>query len=104
MTATNKVLGGMDSSRESVALSAIAEAVAWRHALEDVSDPNYQWRSQRIIVYPKFLSKFAMVMTTGNVGLDMDGGHGIADERIMNECQTWSESCRQMAGSRTRRY
>jgi hypothetical protein len=30
MSATNKVLQGMDSSRESVAISAIAEAVCWR--------------------------------------------------------------------------
>jgi hypothetical protein len=32
MTAANKVLDGMDSSSESVALSAIADAVGWRRA------------------------------------------------------------------------
>jgi hypothetical protein len=93
MTATNKVLDGMDSSRESVALSAIADAVGWRHALEITSDPNYRRRCQRVIMYPR-LPKFSTLMITGNVGLDMDGGHDIAYERIMNECQTWHEDCR----------
>jgi hypothetical protein len=112
MTATNKVLDGMDNGRESVAFSAIVEAVAWRHALENASDPNYLRRGQRVIVHPKFLTKFATVMMTGNVGLDcgalpgkclficlfvgldMDGGHDIACERIMFECQTWATTCK----------
>jgi hypothetical protein len=100
MTANNKALEGMDSSRESVALSGIAEAVAWRHALENTSGPNYLRRCQRIVVYPKFLTKCATVMTTGNVGLDLDGGHDIASERIMAECQTRSENCRQLGSGK----
>jgi hypothetical protein len=73
MTATNLPLGGLDSSRESVALSAVVEAVAWRHALENASDLSFQRRGQRVIVYPKFLTKLETVLTTGNVGLDMEG-------------------------------
>jgi hypothetical protein len=93
MTATNKVLEWMDNRKESVALSAIKEAVAWRNILENVSDPNYLRRGQRVIVYPKFLTKFIPVMTTANVGLDVDGGHDIAYEHIMAECQTRSSEC-----------
>jgi hypothetical protein len=94
MAATNKPLDGMDNGKESVALSAIAEAVASRHALENAGDPSYQRSGQRIIVYSKFLTKFETVLTTGNIGLDMDGGHDIAHERIMAECQYWREDCR----------
>jgi hypothetical protein len=35
-----------------------------------------------------------MVLTTGNVGSDLDGGHDIAYERIMSECQCWREDSR----------
>jgi hypothetical protein len=88
ITAANKVLDGIDSSRESVALSAIAETVACRHVLEKTSDPDYKRRGQRLIIYPKFSSKFSLVMTTGNVGLDVDGGHDIAYQRIISERMT----------------
>jgi hypothetical protein len=94
MTATNVVLPGMDSSGESVMLSAIAEGVSWRHALENTPDANYKRRGQRVIVYPKFFSNFSVVMTTRNIGFDLEGGHIIAHERIMTECQLWDESCR----------
>jgi hypothetical protein len=40
--------------------------------------------------------KFATVMPTGNVGLDMDGGHDIAYERILAECQTSAANCRRL--------
>jgi hypothetical protein len=94
MTAKSNILDGMDFGKESVALSGIVEAVAWRHALKNTSDPGFLRRGQRVIVCPKFLTKFKTVMTTGNIGLDMDGCHDIAYERIMSECQRWSETCR----------
>jgi hypothetical protein len=46
MTATNLPLGGLDSSRESVALSAVVETVVWRHALESTSGLSFQRRGQ----------------------------------------------------------
>jgi hypothetical protein len=94
MTATNKVQDEMDGGIESAALSAIVETVSWRHALENTSDPNFQRRGRRILVHPKFLSKFATVLTTGNLGLDLDGGHDISYGRVMAECMYWSESFR----------
>jgi hypothetical protein len=93
MTVTNRPLEWMDNGRESVALSAIMDAVVWRDALENTSDPSYLRRGQRVTVYPEFLTKFATVMLTGNVGLHMDGGHDIACERILAECQTWAANC-----------
>jgi hypothetical protein len=42
----------------------------------------------------KFLTKFETVMTTGNVGLDLDGGHDIAYERILAEFQTSRGDCK----------
>jgi hypothetical protein len=91
MTATNKPLERMDDGNESVALSAILEALSWRYALEMTSDPNYQRCGQRIIVYPKLLSKLEIVVTTGNVGYDLSGGHDVAYERIMEESNGWRD-------------
>jgi hypothetical protein len=85
MTAASNPLDGMDNGKETVALWAIADALSWTHALENTSDPNFQRRGQRIILYPKFLTKFETVLTTGNVGFDMNGGHDIAYERVMAE-------------------
>jgi hypothetical protein len=55
MAAVNGVLEGMDTGKESVIISAIAEAVTWRHAMERATDPNFTRPGQRIIVYPKSL-------------------------------------------------
>jgi hypothetical protein len=60
--------------------------------LEITDNPDYKRRSQHGIVYPKILSKFATVMTTGNDGCDIDGGRDIAYEKIIAECRFWSES------------
>jgi hypothetical protein len=91
MSATNGVLEGMDSGKESVAISAIAEALSWRYALENVSDPDYQLVGKRVIVYPAFLKKFDTVAVTGNVGLDLKGGGDVAYLKIMEECQAWRD-------------
>jgi hypothetical protein len=76
------------------ALSAIVETVSWRHTLEMASDASYQRRGQRIIVYEKFLSKLQTVLTRKNVGFDMEGGHDVAYELIMEEYQCWREDCK----------
>jgi hypothetical protein len=33
-------------------------------------------------------------MTTANVGFDTEGGHDVAYERILAECQRWREDCK----------
>jgi hypothetical protein len=76
MSATNKPLEGTDNGKESVVLAAISEAVVWRQPLEMCADPDAPRRSQRIIVYPKYLSKFSTILTTSTVGFDMEGARG----------------------------
>jgi hypothetical protein len=78
----------MDDGKESVVLATIADALTWRHATENASGPNFERRIQHIIVCPKELTKFETVMTSGNVGLDLEGSHDLEYERIMEECQT----------------
>jgi hypothetical protein len=52
---TNMVYFGADNSKKSVALSALYEAVAWRHAMEMVSGVNFLRLQLRVIVCPKIL-------------------------------------------------
>jgi hypothetical protein len=56
--------------------------------------PGFKPPGQRIVVYPRFLKKLETVLATGKVGLDMEGGHDIAYERILNECNCWRDDCR----------
>jgi hypothetical protein len=79
----------MDMGKESVILSAIAEAVTWRHAMEQATDPDFKRPGQRIIVYPKSLTKFSECLQRGDYGPDLEGGHEVAYERITAECSTF---------------
>jgi hypothetical protein len=93
MSATRSVINGMDSGQESVALTAIVEALKWRQAAEIVSDRDYQRIGKRVIIYPSYLSKFGTVAATGNVGFDLEGGHDIAYQRIVNQCRSLRDDC-----------
>jgi hypothetical protein len=42
MAAVNPVMDGMDNGKESVILSAIAEAVTWRHTMEMASARDFK--------------------------------------------------------------
>jgi hypothetical protein len=53
MTAYNRVKDGMANSRESAILSAVAEAVEWKHACE-LDGPR---KGQRVVIYPKEVSQ-----------------------------------------------
>jgi hypothetical protein len=65
ISAVNMVHEGLDSSRESVALFGIYDALSWRRAMEISMGPNYRRPGQRIIAYPKFLDKLGVVLATG---------------------------------------
>jgi hypothetical protein len=88
MAAVNHVLDGMDTSPESVVLSAMAGAVAWRYTMEMAADLNFKRPGQRIIVYPKLLTKFSEALQQGDYAMDSEGGHQVAYERIAAECST----------------
>jgi hypothetical protein len=90
MSATNVVIEGMDGSQESVLLSAIHEAVAWRQTFELAAGPSFKRPRKRAIVCPASLSKFGLVMTTGNAGYDLEGGHCVAYEKIFAECDSFA--------------
>jgi hypothetical protein len=83
MTATNPVFESLDNSREFVALSAVLEALAWRHAMEEPQDPDFKRPGQRVIVYPKLVSKFGVGLSTGNVGFDVECGCDLAYVKIL---------------------
>jgi hypothetical protein len=91
MTATNIVKGGLDSCRESVALSGVYDALLWRHAMQTSLDPNYKRPGQRVIVYPKFLDKLGSVLASGNIGLDTEGDRHLAYEKIPEQRSAWQD-------------
>jgi hypothetical protein len=86
MTASNKVAEGMTNTRESAILSAAAEAVTWRHALELEDSPR---KGQRIVIYPKDLPQLEQVLSTGDQSIDNVDGHEIAYEAILQEAQSF---------------
>jgi hypothetical protein len=90
MSAVNLIMDGMDTGRESVILSAIAEAVTWRHAMEQATDPNFKRPGQRVIVYPKSMTKFSECLRRGDYSSELEGGHAFAYERIAAECTTFA--------------
>jgi hypothetical protein len=74
MAATNQVYCEADNSRKSVALSAVYDAIAWRHALEINSDPNFRRTQQRVIVYPTVLKGMMEALESGSCSSDSEGG------------------------------
>jgi hypothetical protein len=79
MTASNKVLDGMANTRESAVLSAVVEAVAWRHA----GEPKGSRKGQRVIVYPKDIPQLDAVLSTRDPNIDSVDGHPIASQAIL---------------------
>jgi hypothetical protein len=73
MTAANPPLSGDVRSREAAILSAMVEAVTWKHALEDaVPGPR---KGQRVIIYPKDLTGLPQVLATRNVVVPDEEDH-----------------------------
>jgi hypothetical protein len=79
MTAYNMPYPGMTNTRESAILSAVAEAVTWKHALEK-DGPR---RGQRVVVYPKELSQLDQVLNSGDPNVGNEDGHPIAYSAIL---------------------
>jgi hypothetical protein len=81
----NRTMKGMVDSRESAILTAAAEAVTWRHALEFEEKTR---KGQRVIIYPKEMTKLTEVLTTKNPNVDPEGGHQLAYSIILQTAQT----------------
>jgi hypothetical protein len=83
MSATKVPLEGMANDSSSAVLSAVVEAVEWKHVTEFASDGSKR-SGQRIVIYPPELDKLRTVIATKNAGADSDGGHEIAFTRILS--------------------
>jgi D-aminopeptidase len=86
MTASNKVIDGMANSRESSILSAVREAVTWRHVLEPEGERR---KGQLVIIYPNDLPHLEAVLSTGDPNIDSADGHSIAYADILQAYQTF---------------
>jgi hypothetical protein len=86
MTAHNLVLDGMANTKESAILSATAEAVTWKHALDQEEGPR---KGQRVVIYPKEVSQLEQVLSTGDPNIDSEDGHPIAYSQILQAAQSY---------------
>jgi hypothetical protein len=77
---------GMVNSRESAILSEAAEAVTWRHALELEDETR---KGQRVIIYPKEMTKLTEVLATKNPNVDTENGHQLAYSLILQTAQAY---------------
>jgi hypothetical protein len=73
MTAANPPMFGDVRSREGAILSAIVEAVIWRHALDDMIQG--QRKGQRVNVYPKELSWLPQVLASRSITIPDEEDH-----------------------------
>jgi hypothetical protein len=85
MTASNQVLKGMANTREAAILSAVAEAVTWKHALDQEEG---QRKGQRVVIYPEDLAQLEAVLSTGNPNVDSEDGKSIAYTQILQAAQS----------------
>jgi hypothetical protein len=88
MTAHNLVLEGMANAKEAAILSATAEAVTWKHALDQEEGPR---KGQRVVIYPKDVSQLEQVLSTGDPSIDSEDGHHIAYSQILQAAQSYEK-------------
>jgi hypothetical protein len=84
----------MGNTREEVALSGIADALAWRHALEMPDGPDFVPLGRRIVVYPEFLDKLGPIFETGDLSLDPVESRRPAYEAILTQSISWPVTSR----------
>jgi hypothetical protein len=86
MTASNHVLPGMANTREAAILSPAAEAVTWKHALDEDVSPR---KGQRVVIYPTEMSQLEQVLSTGDPNIDSKDGHPIAYTQILQAARSY---------------
>jgi hypothetical protein len=87
MTAATPPYLGMTNSREAAILTAMADAVTWKHVLED-SLPGPR-KGQRVVIYPRELTNLTQVLTTGNPNDGGEEGLTIAYASILQASQSF---------------
>jgi hypothetical protein len=81
MTASSTVPEGMADTTDSALLAAVAEAVSWKHALQE----DERRKGQRVIIYPKDLAQLEEFLGTCDPNVDPEDGHPVAYEVILRE-------------------
>jgi hypothetical protein len=105
MTAANPVLHGDPSSKEAAILSAVFQAVSWRHTLENGIEG--QRKGQRVVIYPRSLTGLSQVITTRNVAVHDDvEDHSELYAGILSKCDQFenppifmTEDCDQLTAN-----
>jgi hypothetical protein len=85
---------GLGNSREEVALSRIADALAWCHALEMSDDPDFLRPGRRVVIYQEFLDKLGSILEDGDVSKDKVASRIPAYEAILLRSMTWAVTSR----------
>jgi hypothetical protein len=86
LTVYKRTMDGMVDSRETAILTAAADAVTWRHALELEDETR---RGQKVIIYPKEMTKLTEVLSTKNPNVDPEDGHQLAYSIILQTAQAY---------------
>jgi hypothetical protein len=81
MSAANVPLPEMANDSDAALLTAVVEAVEWKHPLEPESGPR---PGQRVIVYPTELDQLQAVLSTDRSTWNNSDGQGEACERIVS--------------------
>jgi hypothetical protein len=76
----------MPNTREAAILSAAVEAVTWVNAIEEEEGPR---KGQRVVVYPKEISRLETILSTGHPNVDMEAGHPIAYTKLLQASQSF---------------
>jgi hypothetical protein len=90
LACANQVCFNADSSKKSVVLSSVHDAVAWRHALEMTSDPKLLRSQQRIIVFLEILKDLNNILNSGDLRLDPEGNRAELYQKISDELATFA--------------
>jgi hypothetical protein len=81
MSAANVSLPGMANDSDAALLTAVVEAVEWKHPLEPDSGPR---PGQRVIIYPPELDQLQAVLSTDRSAWNVADGQEEACERIVS--------------------
>jgi hypothetical protein len=86
MTASNPAYDGMANSKEAAILSAVAEAVVWKNDALELAGPR---KGQRVVIYPKGLTQWDAVLSSGDPNVDVESGHPVAYQRVIAAAQSY---------------
>jgi hypothetical protein len=87
MTAATPPYQGTPNSREAAILTAMADAITWKHALAD-SIPGPR-KDQRVVIYPREISVPGQVLSSGNPNIDGQEDLSVAYASILQASRSF---------------